>query len=95
MVVIRAIGPSLDSALPADQTLDDPFLEVHDSNGVVLGSNDNWGNGGADAQALGLAPSNDLESALVLGLSPGTYTAIIKGVGDTTGIGLVEVFNLR
>lgn len=95
-IVIRGIGPSLDPYLPPAETLDDPFLELHDGNGTVISTNDNWRDTQESTiQATGLAPSNDLESAIVLGLNPGAYTAILKGTNKTTGIGLVEVYNLQ
>jgi len=94
LVVIRGIGPSL--ALTG--VLSDPFLELHDSTGAIIATNDNWkGNSIVNQQILtdnGLAPQNDFESALVQTLDPGPYTAILKGSSGQTGIGLVEIYDL-
>jgi hypothetical protein len=89
-VILRAIGPSL----PLDSVLADPVLELHEPDGSVV-TNDNWKESQQAAiEATGLAPANDLESAIVATLSPGTYTAIMSGKDDGTGIGLVEVYDL-
>ena len=91
-VVIRAVGPSL----PVPDALEDPTLDLYDANGVVLQSNDNWrGPQEAEIIAAQLAPVRESESALIRSLSPGNYTAIVKGFGDTTGVGLVEVYNIQ
>ena len=76
-------------------SLADPLLELHDGNGNLLQSNDNWQDGpNADAiSSAGLAPSNVKESALLATLPPGNYTALVSGVGGTTGVGLVEIFD--
>lgn len=92
-VLIRGIGPSLEGAGVQD-FLPDPLLELHRPNGVVL-VNDNW----QDTQALdisltGLAPANAAEAAIVAMLEPGPYTAILSGQNGTSGIGLVEVYDL-
>jgi hypothetical protein len=93
-VLIRAIGPSL-VPLGVTNALADPTLELHDSNGAVLGSNDNWrSDHEADIEATGLAPSEDLESAILMALPTGAYTAIVSGKEDTTGVGLIEVYNI-
>ena len=95
-VVVRAIGPSL-AAFGVANTLADPKLELHDGNGGLIQSNDNWGDDAAQADeltTLGFAPSNDLESAIVASLPPAAYTAIVVGNGGGTGVGLVEVYNL-
>ncbi len=90
-VLVRAIGPSL----PLDGALADPFLELHNSNGMLIGSNDNWRDTQAsDIQATGIPPKKDLESALLQTLAPGNYTAVVRGKDNTTGIGLIEVYNL-
>ncbi len=93
-VVVRALGPSLGTA-GVGGTLPDPTLELHDSNGALLASNDNW----ADTQAAiisstGLAPKNNKESAIFATLPAGGYTAVVRGQDQTTGVGLVEVFNI-
>jgi hypothetical protein len=76
--------------------LADPTLELHDSNGNTIASNDNWKDTQqAQIQATGLAPSNDLESAIVATLTPAAYTAIVRGKNSTTGVALVEVFALK
>jgi hypothetical protein len=96
-VMLRGIGPSL----PLSGALADPFLELHFPGGSVV-TNNNWKINNQTGQsqeselrATGLAPSNDLESALVQTLAPGNYTAIIKGITDGTGIGLVEAYDLE
>ncbi len=93
-VVFRAIGPSLASGSITD-VLDDPNLDLYDSNGNNIASNNNWRDTQeAEIMATGLAPTNDLESAISILLTPGAYTAIVSGAGGTTGIGLVEAYNL-
>ena len=94
-VVVRAIGPSL-SAVGVAGALGDPTVELRDQSGSLLASNDNWGTGpnAAQIQSEGLAPSNAAESALQATLIPGSYTAIVRGANGTTGIGLVEVYDL-
>ena len=93
--VARAIGPSLVN-FGITNALADPFLELHDANGALITSNDNWKDTQqAQIEATGLAPSNDLESAIVRTLTPGNYTAIVRGVNDTIGVALVEVFGLN
>ena len=89
---MRAIGPSL----PVPGKLADPILELHDSNGATLATNDNWRTGRQEAEIIAstVPPTNDLESAIVSTLTPGPYTAIVRGVGGTTGVALVEVYSL-
>lgn len=97
-VIVRGIGPSLANATPpVTDALADPTLDLHDSNGTIIASNDDWMNG-PDKQTIiddGLAPTNVKESALLATLAPGAYTAILSGVGNTTGVGLVEAYNLQ
>jgi len=94
-VVVRAIGPSL-TAFGIAGALEDPTVELKDANGSTLSSNDNWGQGQpVELQQLGLAPTNINESALVTSLAPASYTAIVRGVGNTTGVGLVEVYHVQ
>ena len=91
-VMVRAIGPSL----PVAGVLADPILELHDSNDSTIATNDNWQDS-PDRQAIidsALPPSNDMESAMIMILDPGAYTAVVRGVGDTTGVGLVEIYDL-
>jgi uncharacterized delta-60 repeat protein len=92
-VVIRAIGPSI----PLDGALQNPVLEVHNAHGDIIGSNNNWqsDSNASQVQSVGLAPKDPRESALYMMLAPGSYTAIVRGVNNTTGIGLVEVYNLQ
>lgn len=90
-VVVRAIGPSL----PVPGKLDDPVLELYDSNGL-LASNDNWrSTQEAELLASGFQPSNDLEAAILITLpANAAYTAIVRGASSTTGVGLIEVYDL-
>ena len=91
-VIARAIGPSL----PADGKQADPTPELHDGNGGLIFSNDNWRTTqGAEITATGLQPSNDLESAIVATLPPANYTAIVRGVNNMTKVALVEVYALN
>lgn len=93
-VVVRAIGPSLN--IPGK--LADPTLELRDANGGVIRADDNWRTGGQESEIMqsGVAPTNDAESALIetLAANGATYTAIVRGVNDTTGIAVVEVYAL-
>ncbi len=93
-VVARAIGPSL----PFPETLADPTLELHWSSGDLISSNDNWRSDyEADILATGIPPANDAESAIVATLDLGNgsaYTAVVRGANNTTGIGVVEVYDL-
>ncbi len=93
-VLVRGIGPSL-VAFGVSGALADPMLELHDGNGDLLASNDNWRNDQEAAiEATTLAPKDEAESAILRTLAPGAYTAILRGVGDATGVGLVEAYNL-
>jgi hypothetical protein len=81
--------------------LQDPTLELHNGNGDKIATNDNWKiddqtqqSQQSAIQATGLAPSDDRESAILTGLAPGNYTAILAGKGGTTGNGLVEIYNV-
>lgn len=93
-LVIRALGPSL-GAFGVPNPLADPFLELHDGNGATIQANNNWrDNQAAALQNTGLAPSADAESALLISVAPGSYTAIVKGANGGVGNGLVEVYKL-
>src|SRR5438309_1301484 len=96
-VIVRALGPSLGTgANPLAGTLANPVLELHDGSGNLLSSNDDWVNSPQHAaiDASGMAPPTSLESAILSTLGPGNYTAIVRGVNDATGIGLVELYDL-
>ena len=94
-VVVRGVGPSLAQAgVPG--ALVDPVLELYNGNGVQFAANDNWRDTQqADLQASGLAPNDNAEAAFIGSLAPGAYTAILRGKNNTTGIGLIEVYNLQ
>jgi hypothetical protein len=94
-VIVRAIGPSLSGIA---NVLANPTLELHDANGSPFISNDDWKDDATQAAqitALGMAPQNDFESALVTTLPPGQYTAIIAGHNGGTGVAVAEVYHLR
>lgn len=96
-VVIRGLGPSLSQA-GLSNVLADPTLELHDGNGSLLVSNDNWTDDSVSAAQLtasGLAPQAPNESAIFTSLLPGAYTAILAGKNGGVGIGLVEIYSLR
>jgi murein DD-endopeptidase MepM/ murein hydrolase activator NlpD len=102
-IMVRAIGTSL-SALGVPGALGDPLLELRDGSGALIASNDNWQTtqvGGiitasqvGEIQNSGLAPASSAESAVIGTLMPGPYTAIVRGTNNTTGVGLVEVYDL-
>jgi hypothetical protein len=94
-ILIRGIGPSLTSAgVPG--ALQDPTLELRDSNGTKLRANDNWKDTQqADIQATGIPPGDNRESAILVDVAPGPYTAILAGKSSTSGVGLVEIYNLQ
>lgn len=94
-VMFRALGPSL-AAAGIQNPMSDPMLELFDANGAKISANNNW----KDTQpgviaGAGLAPTNDLESALLADLLPGNYTAVVSGVNGGTGIALVEAYHLQ
>ena len=91
-VLILGIGPSLAQFFSGP--LSNPTLELYQGN-TLLQSNDDWKESQAEVQATGLQPSNDLESAIVRTLDPGSYTAILRGKGDATGIGVVQAYDLN
>src|SRR5438270_7936039 len=93
-VLVRAIGPSL-IPFGVANALMDPALELRDMNGALLSSNDNWTTAAnkQDIADTGRAPSASQESAILTTLAPGRYTAIVRGVGATSGVALVEVYD--
>ena len=102
-VVVRAIGPEL-TQHGVPNPLADPTLELHNASGALIASNDNWMTtilGGIitrdqvqDIRDSGHAPTDPRESAIIAELPPGNYTAIVRGVNDTAGVALVEVYDL-
>ena len=94
-VVVRAIGPSLASS-GVSGVLSDPTLTIYDVNGSAIASNDNWQDdiNSIDIEQNGLAPTNALESAIVLLLPAGAYSAIVRGVNGGTGNALAEFYDL-
>ncbi|HEX4666607.1 MAG TPA: hypothetical protein VH207_08400 [Chthoniobacterales bacterium] len=96
-VILRGIGPSL-AVQVTGGVLADPVLELHDSTGATIATNDNWMDLSAEDQTTlsdnNLAPADDAESALVMTLDPDQYTLVLRGANDTTGIGLVEAYDI-
>jgi hypothetical protein len=102
-VIVRAIGPEL-TRYGVPNAMANPTLELHDSTGALIATNDNWRTtiiGGIittnqvrEITASGLAPADLRESAIIAELPAGNYTAIVHGVNNTTGVGLVEVYDL-
>jgi hypothetical protein len=100
-ILIRGMGPSLASS-GVPNPLQDPTLELHDANGTRLRTNDNWKiddqsgqSQQSDIEGTGLAPGNDKESAILVDVAPGSYTAILAGKNNTSGTGLVEIYNVH
>jgi hypothetical protein len=97
--MLRGLGPSLAGGNPpVSNALPDPLMHVHDNHGGFLAGTNNWrreNNAGSEIEVSGIAPTNDLESAAILTLAPGAYTAVVEGANKTSGIGLVEIYNLN
>jgi photosystem II stability/assembly factor-like uncharacterized protein len=103
-VIVRAIGPEL-TRFGVPNALADPALDLHNSSGALIASNNNWQTtviGGiiasdqvSEIQNSGHAPTQPSESAIIATLQPGNYTAIVRGVSNTTGVALVEVYDLQ
>jgi hypothetical protein len=95
-VVVRALGPSMS----VNDALANPTVELYDANGATIAFNDDWktqpdgSSQQAEVEASTIPPANDLESAFVRRLAPGSYTAIVRGTNGTSGIGLVEAYHL-
>lgn len=94
-VLVRALGPTL-GAFGVTNFLADPTVDLMNSNGTVIRSNSSWKSSQqAEIEAAQLAPAHDEEAALVQPLAPGSYTAIVRGGNHTTGVGLVEAYNIQ
>jgi hypothetical protein len=100
-VVIRALGPTM-AAFGVANTLEDPTLELRDSNGSLVEFNDDWkrdettgASQEAEINATSIPPTDDRESAMVVTLVPGQYTAVVRGKADTIGVALVEAYNIE
>ncbi|HKP05045.1 MAG TPA: hypothetical protein VJU77_16965 [Chthoniobacterales bacterium] len=96
-VLVRALGPTLTNFGVAG-ALANPTVDLVNANGIVLRSNDDWKSDPSQMaliQAANLAPQFDAESALVQTIPPGAYTAVVRGAGRTTGVGLVEAYNIQ
>jgi hypothetical protein len=94
-IIVRGLGPSLE-ARGVSGVLADPEITLHDVNGNTLATNDNWMDDPNMQTVIdnGLAPENDSEAALYDVLHPGNYTVIVDGVNETTGVGLVESYQI-
>ncbi len=92
-VIVRAIGPELNGFLSG--ALQDTLLELHDSSGALIASNDDWrASQEQEIIATGVPPADNRESAIVATLNPGAYTGIVRGKNNTTGVALIEAYNL-
>ncbi|MGI8481719.1 MAG: matrixin family metalloprotease [Chthoniobacterales bacterium] len=92
-VLLRALGPSI----PLAGTLANPYLELHGADGQIIAANDDWRSDASQAEAIAatnIPPPNDRESAILANLSPGSYTAIVRGADNGSGLALVEVYDL-
>ena len=102
-IMVRALGPYL-TQFGITDALPNPTLEIRDGNNVVVATNNDWkttqvggiitGNQFAEISGSGLAPNDDLESAIIANLLPGNYTAVVRGVGNTTGTGIVDAYDM-
>jgi hypothetical protein len=93
-LLLRGIGPSL-SASGVAGCLADPALDLYDEHGTLIATNDNWRSAEeASIQTTGLAPTNSKEAAIMAKLAPGSYTVVLRGVNESSGVGLVEVYDL-
>ncbi len=91
-VLLRGLGPSL----PVSGALGDPSLELHNADGAIVAANDNWrSDQAAEIIASTIPPKKDAEAAILTGLDPGAYTVVLRGVGETSGVALVECYQLE
>ena len=92
-IILRAIGPSL----PVPGALANPRLELHNGAGQLIAVNDNWQDAPNEQEIIdsSIPPSHDLEAAILTTVAPGNYTAIVRGENDSTGVALVEVYDLE
>jgi acid phosphatase len=95
-VIVRGLGPSLEiNGDPIPNTLQDPVIELRQSDGTILRSNDNWTDSqSSQIQSSGLAPTDGREAAISISLDPGNYTVILSGRNGTTGIALLEAYDV-
>ena len=104
-IMVRALGPVLTQPqFGITDALANPSLEIRDGTNVVVATNNDWkktemgilitADQSAEISSSGLAPSDDLESAVIVSLAPGNYTAVVRGVGDTTGTGIVDAYDM-
>ena len=93
-MLIRELGPSLPPGQVSDP-LADPTLELHDADGTVIASNDNWKEKQEAAiEATHFAPPDDAEAAILVALPAGAYTSVVRGANLSEGVALVEVYDL-
>jgi hypothetical protein len=102
-IMVRALGPFL-ARFGITDALPNPTLEIRDGNNIVVAANNDWkttqtggiitGDQSGEISSSGLAPSDDLESAIIANLLPGNYTAVVRGVGNTTGTGIVDAYDM-
>lgn len=92
-ILVRAIGPSLGGVANA---MSDPTLELHDQNGVLVSSNDDWQDTQkSEIEGTTIPPTDKRESAILASLGAGNYTAIVRGKNNSTGVALVEAYNIQ
>jgi len=102
-IMLRALGPFL-AQFGITDALANPTLEIHDASNATVATNNDWkvtqvgglitGDQSAEISASQLAPSDDLESAIIANLAPGSYTAVVRGLGNTTGTGIVDAYDI-
>jgi hypothetical protein len=102
-IMVRGLGPFL-KPFGITDALPNPTLEIRDANNVIIARNNDWkvtevggiitGDQSEQISSSGLAPSDDLESAIIADLLPGNYTALVRGVGDTTGTAIVDAYDM-
>jgi uncharacterized delta-60 repeat protein len=102
-IIVRATGPSL-AAFGITDALANPTLEIHDASNATIATNNDWkitqvgglitGDQSAEIASSMLAPTDDLEPAIIANLAPGSYTAVVRGLGNTTGTGVVDAYDL-
>src|SRR4029079_6941442 len=92
-MLLRVNGPSL----PLADRLADPILELHDSSGQTIAINDNWMDAPNRQEIIDstIPPGNNLEPAILMNLAPGAYTATVRGINSSTGVAVIEAYDLE